>query len=108
MNTTTLPVLVHVRVDGTDLRAALGSHGLPATLVFTSLVLAAVTPTSGTRIPITALAQPFPGIHQTGLHPHDGDLLRDAAATADVADLALTARTLTLHTTETTVTVGRW
>lgn len=108
MNTTTLPVLVHIRVDGTDLRAALGSPHLPATLVFTSLALAVITPASATRIPITALAQPFPGIHQTGLNPHDADLVRDAAATADVADLALTARTLTLHTTETTVTAGRW
>jgi hypothetical protein len=108
MNTTALPVLVHVRVAGTDLRAALGSHQQPATLVFTSLVITTITPTSAIRIPATARAQPWPGIHQTGLRPRDADLLRDAAATADVADFALTARTLTLTTAHTTVTVDRW
>jgi hypothetical protein len=101
------PVLVHVRVDGPDLRAALGSHHQPVTLVFTSYTLTALTPTATTRIPATALAKPWPGIHQAGLGPRDADLLRDAAAAVTVADLALTTTTVTLTTESTTLTVHR-
>lgn len=108
MKTATDRVLVHVRVKGADLRAALGRSQSPATLVFTSLVITAITPDAAIRIPAATLAQRWPGIHQTGVAPRDADRLRDATATGDTADITLTASTLTLTTADTTVTVGRW
>jgi hypothetical protein len=103
-----LPVLVHVSVNSADLQAGLGSRRQPATLVFTSLLVTAITPTGTHRIPATALQPRWPGIHQTGLRPRDADRLREAAATATLATLTLTARTLTLTTDQTSVTVDRW
>ena len=109
MPTTTIrPALVHVRVAVTDLRAALGADGQPATLVFTSLTLTVVTPAAGIRIPVTALAQRSPGIHQLGLRPRDADRLRATSSDAIFADIVLTATTLTITTPAATVTVGRW
>ena len=104
----TAPALLHVRVTGSDLRAALGADGQPATLVFTGLAVTVVTPTAGIRIPVTALAPHPPGIHQAGLRPRDADRLRATTADAVSADLVLTATTLTVTTAAATVTVGHW